>query len=476
MNKKDLLIEELLKKIEKLEQIIELQAAQIKSQAEQIKIQASKIASLEKRLNKNSRNSSKPPSSDGLSKPPRTSSLRDKGKNTSGGQPGHKGETLKQVSHPDKTEHYVLTHCPDCGLSLENKAVLALEKRQVFDIPPPSIDVTEHQVEVKFCACCERKVKSSFPAAVAAPVQYGTVLRSWAVYYQNQHFIPEARLQQLFLDMYGVSLASASLTNYNEVAFQKLSSFEQATLAAAKAAPVKHLDETGFRIGGKTQWMHTLSTETLTYYHASPKRKSLLNGLKGTVVHDHWKPYFQLEDVRHGLCNQHHLRELKALIEHEKEIWAVKMSRFLRLALRYRHWYQERHIPAHRLRQFRKIYARIVNDGLAWHESLPSLPFQKVRGRPKRRTGYNLLMRLKNYDEDVLRFLHDPNVPFTNNEAERDLRMVKCKQKISGGFRSSHGAEQFARIRGFINTARKQNWNILNSIQAAFSGNLPTPV
>ena len=122
------------------------------------------------------------------------------------------------------------------------------------------------------------------------------------------------------------------------------------------------------------------------------------------------------------------------------------------------------------------MYARIVQDGLAWHESLPPLPFQKARGKPKRRTGYNLLMRLKNYDEDALRFLHDPKVPFTNNEAERDLRMVKCKQKISGGFRSSHGAEQFARIRGFINTARKQNWNILNSIQAVFSGNLPTPV
>ena len=461
MDKRDQLIEELLKKIAELERTIELQAARIEA--------------LEKRLQKNSRNSSKPPSSDGLSKPPRTGSLRDKGKNTRGGQPGHKGETLKQVAHPDKTEVHALTHCPDCGLSLAEQGVLELEKRQVFDIPPPRIEVTEHQVEIKFCACCKKNMKGSFPVGVSAPTQYGTVIRSWSVYYQNQHFIPEARLQQLFLDMYGVSLSSASFSNYNEIAFQGLSDFEGSTLSLAQTAPVKHLDETGFRVGGKTQWMHTLSTETLTYYHVSPKRKSLLSSLKGIVVHDHWKPYFQLEGVRHGLCNQHHLRELKALTEHDKEPWASKMSRFLRLALRYRHWYEGCHIPPHRLRQFRQIYARIIKDGLAWHESLSPLPEQKTRGRPKRRPGHNLLLRLKNYDEDVLRFLHDPKVPFTNNEAERDLRMVKCKQKVSGGFRSEHGAEQFARIRGFINTARKQNWNILQSIQAIFSDNLPMP-
>lgn len=457
MDKRDQLIEELLKKVAELERVIELQAARIET--------------LEKRLKKNSRNSSKPPSSDGLSKPPRTGSLREKGKNTRGGQHGHKGETLKQTVHPDKIEHHGLTHCPDCGLSLAEQEVLAIEKRQVFDIPPPRIEVTEHQAEIKFCSCCKKNMKGSFPVGVNAPAQYGTVIRSWSVYYQNQHFIPEGRLQQLFLDMYGVSLSSASFSNYNEAAFQGLSDFEDATLLLAQTAAVKHLDETGFRVGGKTQWMHTLSTDTLTYYHVSPKRKSLLNGLKGIVIHDHWKPYFQLEGVR-----QHHLRELKALIEHDKEAWAFKMSRFLRLALRYRHWYAGCHIPPHRLRQFRQIYKRIIEDGLAWHESLPPLPEQKTRGRLKRRPGHNLLLRLKNYDEDVLRFLHDQTVPFTNNEAERDLRMVKCKQKISGGFRSAHGAEQFARIRGFINTARKQNWNILQSIQAVFSGTLPTSV
>ena len=475
MNDLNQSISKLLSRNDKLELIIQEQGALIEYQNKIIAEQVEKISELEKRLNKNSRNSSKPPSSDGLNKPPKTTSLREPSTNKSGGQQGHKGETLKQVVHPDKTKRHELMFCPECGLSLQDKAVVGLIKRQVFDIPEPKVEVVEHEAETKYCPCCVKEVSTPFPKEVAAPVQYGPVIRSWAVYYQNQHFIPEDRLQQLFIDMYGVSIATATLSHYNAVAYQELSSFEETTLALAKHAPVKHLDETGFRVGGKTQWMHTLSTTAITYYHVSPKRKSLLDGLKGIVVHDHWKPYYQLEDVQHSLCNQHHLRELKALIENSNEEWALRMSRFFRLALGYRHWYEMRLVPHHRLNQFEKIYDRIIENGLVWHESLPSLAFQKKRGKKKRRPGHNLLLRLKKYKEDVLRFLHDPNAPFTNNEAERDLRMVKCKQKISGGFRSEIGAKQFARIRGFINTARKQGWNILESIKAIFSGSLPCP-
>lgn len=463
------LIATLLARIEELEALVKQQAARIEEQS-------AKISELEKRLSKNSRNSSKPPSSDGLGKPPRTTSLRENGKNKSGGQKGHKGETLKQVAHPDKTIRHALQLCPDCGLSVGNQPVLDLVKRQVFDIPVPQVEVTEHQAESKYCSCCNKVVTSLFPETVTSPAQYGPVIRSWAVYYQNQHFIPEDRLQQLFIDMYGVSLATATLASYNAAAFEGLSGFEETTLLMAKKAAVKHLDETGFRVAGKTQWLHTLSTKTLTYYHVSPKRKSLLDGLCGIVVHDHWRPYYQLENVEHALCNQHHLRELKALIEHDKEEWAIRMSRFLRLALRYRHWYEKHLIPEHRLSQFDKIYDQIVNDGLTFHQSLPPLPFQKKRGKKKQRTGHNLLLRLKHYKRDVLRFLYNPDSPFTNNDAERDLRMVKCKQKISGGFRTLRGAEQFARIRGFINTARKQGWNILASIQAIFDEALSIPM
>jgi transposase len=462
MNDTDRLIATLLARIEELEALVKQQAA--------------RIAELEKRLNKNSRNSSKPPSSDGLGKPPRTTSLRENGKNKSGGQKGHKGETLKQAAHPDKIIRHALQLCPACGLSLNNQPVLDIAKRQVFDIPAPKVEVTEHQTESKYCSCCNKVVSGLFPETVSSPAQYGSAIRSWAVYYQNQHFIPEDRLQQLFADMYGVSLATATLANCNTAAFDALSGFEEAALSMAKKAAVKHLDETGFRVAGKTQWLHTLSTKTLTYYHVSHKRKSLLDGLTGIVVHDHWRPYYQLENVEHALCNQHHLRELKALIEHEKEEWATRMSRFLRLALRYRHWCGKHPIPIHRLNQFDKIYERIVNDGLNFHQSLPPLPFQKKRGKKKQRTGHNLLLRLKHYKQDVLRFLYNPDSPFTNNDAERDLRMVKCKQKISGGFRTSRGADQFARIRGFISTARKQGWNILDSIQTIFHQDWPIPM
>ena len=192
------------------------------------------------------------------------------------------------------------------------------------------------------------------------------------------------------------------------------------------------------------------------------------------MVHDHFKSYYKLTDVVHALCNQHHLRELKSLIDYEKERWARNMSRCLRLALRYRHQYSDEPIASDILTRLDNLYDKIITQGLLYHELLPLLP-KKGRGRAKRRTGHNLLLRLRDYKEDVLRFLIDIDVPFTNNQAERDIRMMKCKQKVSGGFRSQEGANIFARIRGFLSTARKQGWNILDSIADAFRGNTPCP-
>jgi len=437
--------------------------------------QSLRIAELERRLNKNSNNSSKPPSSDGLSKPLRTSSLRQKGKNKSGGQPGHKGNTLKQTQTPEKIEQHKLLKCPTCLSSLTSVETLGILKRQVFDIPLPKVEVTEHQAEIKFCLCCRNRVVASFPYGVNAPTQYGDVIQSWAVYFQQQQLIPEDRLQETFSDLFGVNLATATITGFSELAYNKLSSFEDEVLSKIKVSPVKHLDETGFRVSGKTQWLHVASTSTLTYYHVSPKRKSLLEGLLGTVVHDHWKSYYVLPNVLHALCNQHHLRELKALIEYDKESWARKMQRFLRIALRYRHQYNNQNIPDDKLKRVLDLYDRIIREGIIFHENQPIFSVKKSRGRTARRTGHNLLLRLKNYRDDVLRFLTDPQVPFTNNQAERDLRMMKCKQKISGGFRTTKGAEIFGRIRGFISTARKQGWNVFESIQQKVRGRTPMP-
>jgi transposase len=250
MDEKDLIIQKLLEDVTILRKLVEQQAL--------------KISELEKRLNKNSSNSSKPPSSDGLTKPSRTHSLRQKGKNKSGGQLGHKGDTLKQTLMPDKIEQHKLSRCPVCTTPLTRVEPIGIIKRQVFDIPVPKIEVTEHQAEIKQCLCCRKRVVAVFPNGVNAPVQYGEVIQSWAVYFQHQQFIPEERLQETFSDLFKVNLATATLNGFSESLYDALFDFECEVLSKVRTAPVKHLDETGFRITSKTQWLHVASTKRLT--------------------------------------------------------------------------------------------------------------------------------------------------------------------------------------------------------------------
>ena len=469
------LLQDLLERIKRLEKTIDFLRAENTLLRAENNLLRTENEEFKKRLNKNSHNSSKPPSSDGLSKPSKnpTSSLREKSNNKSGGQPGHRGETLKQVEHPDKVERHELAICPLCQTSLASVNALGIVKRQVFDLPVPKVEVTEHQAEIKQCFCCNKRVMATFPLGVNSPTQYGEVVKSTALYFQQQ-FIPEDRLQETFHDLFKIDLATATLNRFSESFYETLAPFEDSVLSQVKADPVKHLDETGCRVSGKTHWLHVASTDSLTYYHVSIKRKSLLDDLLGIVIHDHFKPYYTLPHVAHGLCNQHHLRELKALIEFDKEAWARNMQRFLRFALRIRHHYGNELIPENKLARLNKLYEKILVQGIRYHESLPVFRERKGQGRQAKRTGHNLVLRLKNYSEDVLRFLVNPSVPFTNNQAERDLRMIKCKQKVSGCFRSEEGAKIFARIRGFISTARKQDWNVFESIQQVMRGKLPT--
>lgn len=445
-----------------------------------IKVLLARIAELERLLGLDSSNSGKPPSSDGLrkkpsQKKPRTSSLRESGKKPSGGQVGHKGKTLEQSSTPDKIiRHQALAECSHCSHSLKSEPVIETIKRQVFDIPEPKIEITEHQSEVKICPCCHKKQVAPFPANVQAPTQYGKNIQSIVVYLRTQHFIPEDRLQEIFCDLFGLPLSTASLAKFIQNFSEKLIDFEQDVFEKIAQASVKHADETGFRVAGKTWWLHVYSTFYLTYYFVSPKRKALVEELIGTLVHDHWTCYFQLPNVSHALCNQHHLRELKALIEHEKEPWARNMHRFLRFALYYTHHYDGKEIPAHTLRKLFRLYDKIVEEGLRYHQALP--PFETLRkskkkaGRSAKRIGHNLVLRLKNYRTEVLRFLTNPLVPFTNNQAERDIRMMKCQQKISGSFRTETGAQTFARVRGFLSTCKKQGLNLLDAIKTIQQG------
>ena len=435
-----------------------------------IKLMA-RIEELEKRLGLNSKNSSKPPSSDGFKKSP-PSSLRQKGKNPSGGQEGHVGHTLKQVSNPDKIIRHELTTCPHCQNKLSG-GVVGIMKRQVFDIPPVKMEVTEHQAEIKICSCCKKEVRAEFPIGINVPAQYGSRIKAQAVYLGVQHFIPEDRLQVIFQDLYGAQIATATLVKFSNDLADNLGGFCQRVLEKIKLTPLKHMDETGFRISGKTTWLHVAANKNLTYYHSSPKRKALLEGVTGTIVHDHWKPYYQMNNV-HVLCNAHHLRELESLVE-DKEAWAKKTRKLLLFMHRYRQFFAAE-IPKEKIKRLERMYTEIIEEGLEYHlKRRKNLIYGGMFTR-KRYPGHNLLLRLKDYRSDVLRFLYDPTIPFTNNQAEQDLRMMKLKQKISGGFRTTNGAEVFIRIRTFLSTARKQGWDIFNTLANSIDGEIPLPV
>lgn len=409
-----------------------------------------RIAELERQLGLNSSNSGKPPSSDGLKKPMRTRSLREPSGKKRGGQKGHPGETLRQVKTPDVVVDHYPEICAGCGAALTAAMATSHAARQVFDLPEPRPPmVTEHRAHVCSCAQCGTPSSAAFPEGVAAPVQYGPRIGAMVIYLLHGHFLPEDRLAEVMRDLFGVSLVPATIARMSRCCAERLQSFIDAVRVEVCRAKVKHLDETGFRLGGKTQWLHIASTALLTFYRVCAKRGSILAGVVGIAVHDHWKPYYTMGGVLHALCNAHHLRELKALIEIDQEDWARKMQILLRRACHATNLAREKSRPLkpRLVVRIERRYDAIVAEGLAFHLALPPLRRAQRRGWKPQRVGHNLLGRLEQRKGDVLRFLHDPNVPFTNNQAEGDARMMKLRQKISGGFRSEQGAADFAVIR-----------------------------
>ena len=426
------------------------------------------LQGLKDRLALNSRNSNKPPSSDGLAKKPAPKSLRTKTGRKPGGQRGHKGQSLQQISKPDHTFVHSLDRCPcgKCrGRSLRQEPLLGYERRQVFELPAKPLEVTEHQAEVKRCPVSGRRVTAAFPPQVNAPAQYGSRFRALMLYFNNQQFIPYQRLTQLCQDLYGQPLSQGTLVAGNERAFDNLEPFEQTLKALLPQAPVLHCDESGLRVAGKLHWLHVLSNTHLTFYGVHPKRGSqamdalgILPHCTNWIVHDHFKAYFTYEDCLHALCNQHHLRELKFLWEEHQEAWADQLSRFLLDCNQRR-----KRDGVLGERAFAKLHAR-------YHAILAKGRRRHPGNRGAQSKAANLLDRLEDYDLCALAFLLDPEVPFTNNQGERDIRMEKVRQKISGCFRTLHGAQVFARIRGYISTARKQGRKILVELENAILG------
>lgn len=448
----------------------------------QVKQQAEEIDKLKGQLNKNSQNSSKPPSSDGLSKPA-PKSLRKPSNKKTGGQKGHTGHHLEAVANPEHIKYHVVRHCESCSTNLEATAAEGYEERQVFDIPLPRIEVTAHRAEKKRCTC-GHLTTASFPMTVTSSVQYGEHIKGVAVYFNQYQLLPYSRCIEALEDLYGTGLCEGSLLNFNEQTYATLASTESQIRAALQQADVLNVDESGIRVEGKLHWVHSASTDQLTFYQHHKKRGTdamneigILPSYTGKLVHDHLKAYFRYANCLHVSCNAHHLRELVFLVEHGHLQWAGEMARLLvtiKNAVDRAKRQQHTELNPKLQRLFSHRYDDLVEIGLKQDACLEAARLQpeipKKRGRKKQSKAKNLLDRFENYKTDTLRFMYDFSVPFDNNQAERDIRMVKLKQKVSGTFRSQQGAKMFFRIRGYLSSAKKQGHKMLEALTLCFQG------
>lgn len=454
--------------------LILAQQAQIKALQEQVALLLGKVEQLEDRLNKTSGNSNKPPSSDGLKKKPvlRPAIPREKGKQ-SGGQKGHAGKTLEMSAKPDHVEPLLVSHC-DCGQALDKTKAAVLEIRQVFDLPEPKLEVTEYQKLGCACANCGAYHEGAFPPGVNAHVQYGAGVRALAVLLNIAFKLPLKKIQTFFADLYGYALNQSTIVQATRKCFGQLESSEKAVKQGLLQSLVAHFDETGLRVAGQLHWLHVCCNRLFTYLfvHAKRGRKalqdvdSLLPDFKNWAIHDCYASYFKFTACIHGLCGAHILRELIAL-EEKGVIWASSLRRYL-LTLYYMSNRGKGALdePARQkaLLLFDKIWAYADQA-----EPPPEKP-PDGKGKPKATKGRNLLIRLKKHQAALLAFAFYEAVPFTNNQAERDLRPAKTKQKVAGSFRTLEGAKIYARIFGFISTARKHQFNVFKELKLAFSG------
>ena len=440
---------------------------------------AERLQKLEDQVAKNSSNSSKPPSSDGLKKKPK--SLRHKSGKKSGGQVGHPGHTLKAVSTPDHVQIHRVRKCGHCQADLEEVVSRESEKRQVWDIPPVKVEVTEHQAEIKVCPVCQETTVGEFPPKVGQPVQYGERLKAQMVYFHQYQLVPLERSAEIVSDLYGQTVSEGTIVEACKETSQRVETVCDLTKQELiNTTDSGHFDETGCRIDGKLWWLHVACTSRLTYYTPHQKRgKKALDAIgifpvfKGKAMHDGYHSYFQYENVSHALCNAHHLRDLIFVRDQYEQSWAADMVNLLLeiktavegVAL------EQQNLSPTLLRDFEARYDTLLEAGF---QTCPVLEPEKLspgkRGKSKQHPIKNLLDHLKVRKKETLAFMYDVNVPFDNNQAERDLRMVKLKQKISGCFRSEGGAEVFCRIRSYISTARKNGQRVLDVLQLALTG------
>ncbi len=454
---------------------------QIAQMQHELKRLGEQVQALQEQLKKDSHNSHLPPSSDRFHRQPK--SLRKSSGKKPGGQSGHAGNTLMLSQTPDLVMRHTVEQCQHCQQDLREVGSAQVERRQVIDLPPKRLVITEHQAECKVCPVCQQVTQADFPQEVRAPVQYGAAFGAIGVYLVQQHLLPYERACEVMQDLLGPTMSEGTLQTLVQRCAARLSPVEAQIKAALTQAEVLHQDETGLYVAGKRQWMHVSATEQLTHYAVHAKRGyealdaiGILTDFHGVSVHDGWRSYWRYA-CQHGLCNVHHLRELIFLHEQLQQAWAGQMQELrlhMKAAVDQARAEGRKALHPFEVQDWKTRYVALLEEGYQANPPDPP-PATRKKGRRKQSPARNLLDRLSLHQDAVLAFLENFAVPFDTSLAERDIRMVKVQQKVSGCFRSVGGAQAFARIRGYLSTLRKQGMPVLTALEQALVGHPVLP-